>query len=263
MKHLLSTTLLNHPVKVALIGCGGNGSQMLTALARLDRAMIACGHPGGLQVTAYDPDNVSEANVGRQLFSPSDIGLNKASLLVHRLNCFYGLNWHAIPDRFERLGAAQIVISCVDSAASRRDIFARIKTAPVSYWLDLGNQQRLGQVILGQLHPPAIGSVDSRKLSEGLESLRLPHVMDLFPELLDPHYEEDDTPSCSLAESLDKQDLFINQALVTWGANLLWRLFRDGEIEHHGYFLNLQDGTVNPLAVQSPPKKKKKVRTNG
>ena len=32
-------------------------------------------------ITVYDSDIVTEANIGRQLFSPSDIGLNKAQCL--------------------------------------------------------------------------------------------------------------------------------------------------------------------------------------
>jgi PRTRC genetic system ThiF family protein len=82
-EHVLPARYVEDQVTVDLIGCGGNGSQMLTGLARLDRALRALGHPG-LVVTAWDPDTVSEANVGRQLFSPSDVGLNKATVLVHR-----------------------------------------------------------------------------------------------------------------------------------------------------------------------------------
>ena len=56
-----------HPVTVNLIGAGGTGSQVLTCLARLDTALRGLGHPG-LFVTLYDPDTVTEANIGRQLF---------------------------------------------------------------------------------------------------------------------------------------------------------------------------------------------------
>lgn len=69
-----------HPVTVNLIGGGGTGSQVLTNLARLDVTLRALGHPG-LFVTLYDPDIVTEANIGRQLFGYSDLGLNKANCL--------------------------------------------------------------------------------------------------------------------------------------------------------------------------------------
>ena len=150
MIHKIDPRLLSRQVDVALVGVGGNGSQMLTGLARLHMALLALGHPGGLRVTAWDPDRVSEANVGRQMFSPADVGLNKAVVLVHRLNAFYGLNWEAKPVAYahEEYSRRDLVISCVDTAAARRDIHKLIeKLAPVSYvvdhsyWLDLGNRQ--------------------------------------------------------------------------------------------------------------------------
>ena len=57
-----------HPVTVFIIGAGGTGSQVITNLARMDTALQASGHPG-LHVTLFDPDTVTQANIGRQLFS--------------------------------------------------------------------------------------------------------------------------------------------------------------------------------------------------
>ena len=84
----------HHPVSVHVIGAGGTGSQVATNLARMDMALRALGHPG-LHVTVFDPDTVSEANIGRQLFSESEIGLNKAVALVTRINRFFGSTWVA------------------------------------------------------------------------------------------------------------------------------------------------------------------------
>jgi hypothetical protein len=61
-------------------------------LCQLQKALQGLGHPG-LQVTAFDPDTVSEANLGRQLFTESDLGQNKALTLIHRLNIAFGLDW--------------------------------------------------------------------------------------------------------------------------------------------------------------------------
>ena len=89
--HYIDSYLMNpqHPVTVNIIGAGGTGSQVLTCMARLDVTLRALGHPG-LFVTLYDPDTVTEANIGRQLFSPSELGLNKAQCLVTRINHFFG-----------------------------------------------------------------------------------------------------------------------------------------------------------------------------
>ena len=61
--------------------------------------------------------------------------------------------------------------------------------------------------------------------------------------------EEDSGPSCSLAEALEKQDLFINSTLAQLGCNILWKMFRNGMIEHHGVFLNLGTMKVNPILI--------------
>ena len=251
MTHTLHPDLLTGTVTIALVGAGGNGSQMLTGLARLHAAMLALGHPGGLHVTVYDPDRVSEANVGRQLYSPADVGQYKACVLVHRLNCWYGLDWEARPTRFSVSNnynphLLDMVISCVDSVASRREIDRLLKlrrTLTPHYWLDLGNRQVDGQVILGN-HIPDF----DRKRWKGKPYL--PNVLDVYPELAKGKIKEDvSAPSCSLAESLERQDLFVNDHVSRWALHLLWTLFRKGQIEHHGYLINLVDGVVNPLPV--------------
>ena len=87
--HFTDRYLLNprHPVTVFVIGAGGTGSQVITNLARMSMALQALGHPG-LHVTVFDPDTVSQANIGRQLFSETELGLNKAVSLVTRINRF-------------------------------------------------------------------------------------------------------------------------------------------------------------------------------
>lgn len=268
MNHIINNRLLTGTVEVALVGCGGVGSQVLTGLARLHTALVALGHPGGLNVTAYDPDTVSESNVGRQLFSPADVGINKAVLLVHRLNTFFGLNWTAKPCRFPEVGMfnkPHIVISCVDTKAARRAIAKEVGHSntynPIYYWLDMGNNLTDGQIILGQ---PGFG----KKRKKG-QQVALPTVTDLYPEIMDASLpEDDDGPSCSLAEALERQDLFIGQSIATFGLQLLWSLFRNGGVDHHGYFVNLKAGRVTPLPVDpeawkrfaSTPTKKPKTK---
>lgn len=77
---------------------------------------------------------------------------------------------------------------------------------------------------------------DSEKFAT-VESL--PFIKDEFGDLLKVSESEDDTPSCSLSEALEKQDLYINSTLAQMGTSLLWSLFRSGFIENKGFFLNL------------------------
>ena len=247
--HVLPAEFLERPVDVALVGCGGNGSQMLTGLARLDRALRALGHPG-FRVNVFDPDTVTEANVGRQLFYTADIGINKAVALVHRVNVAFGIHWCAMPSKWAlSTQLDQLLISCVDTRSARVEIDrdARRDMHFRPYWLDLGNREADGQVVLGQW-PDALSGKRPRAI-EGQVTQRLPTVLELFPEIRTTSDADDAAPSCSLAEALERQELFVNQAVATWALELLWRLFRFGRIEWHGAFVNLQSGRVNPLPV--------------
>lgn len=240
MEHFIRSRLLTKAVQVTVVGAGGTGSQVITGLAQLDRAMRSLGHPGGLQVTVVDDDTVSEANVGRQMFWPSDVGLTKAEVLVHRINMAMGLNWKA---RVARVGeddlGCDLVIGCVDNRAARKAILDGAGAG--TYWLDFGNRAEDGQCILGEI----VGRYAAQDRED-----RLPTVAEFFPEIVDPSLDgTDDTPSCSLAQALEKQGLFVNRGVALYGLNLLWRLFRHGRIDHHGVFMNLATGRTAPLPV--------------
>jgi PRTRC genetic system ThiF family protein len=77
-----------HPVTINIIGCGGTGSQVLNSMARMHSALQSLGHPGFF-IRAIDPDKVTEANMGRQLFSSADVGMHKCTVLISRINRFF------------------------------------------------------------------------------------------------------------------------------------------------------------------------------
>ena len=125
MTHTPDPQLFERPINILVVGCGGNGSAVAAGLPYLHQALLAFGHPGGLNVTLIDPDTVSEINCVRQPFCRSEIGLSKAIVLAHRTNMFWGLNWHGMQARIEQLkGGAQvdILIGCVDTRKARRAI---------------------------------------------------------------------------------------------------------------------------------------------
>ncbi len=202
------------------------------------------GPPGGLSVTAIDGDEVSPSNIGRQLFYACDIGRNKAEVLINRINLTMGTQWHAVAGMLTDMSSLQsdIVIGCVDTRKARSIINKAGCNYGGGYWLDLGNRQHDGQVILGQF--------ERHGWQHEPERVRLPHVGDLFPEACNPALDGDDSgPSCSLAEALEKQSLFINRGVSLYALNLLFELFRYGGLSHHGAFVNLKTGRTNPLAV--------------
>lgn len=235
MNFKMPSSWLSRPIDIVLVGAGGTGSQLLTGLARLHIALRSLGHPYGLQVSTWDADNISPANIGRQLFSRGDIGRNKAIVLTHRLNAYFGLSWDAKAEKFgaSSFRVPDLVITCVDTASARREI-AKVLMPKHGYraplWLDCGNSQKSGQVMLGSL-----------------DGKDLPAMRQLLPEIFDASIPEDNRPSCSLAEALESQDLFINQAVATYAGHLLWSLMREGELDVCGYWINLEEGRTSPV----------------
>ena len=260
--HFLHQSLIapNNPISVNLIGAGGTGSNMLMALAKMNFSLIALGAPG-LHVTLFDDDVVTEPTVGRQLFAECELGLPKAVALINRVNRFWGLNWKAVTEKFQpetldylpNDGKASIYISCVDSVGARFGIadalhtFVRIadydRDKP-RYWMDLGNSRFTGQAILS-----TIGDLRQPKSDKYKTVAILPMVTDEFREMLNEADTGDDTPSCSTAEALLKQDLFINPAVANLGASLLWQLLHERVIQVRGFFHNIRDFKTTPIKI--------------
>jgi PRTRC genetic system ThiF family protein len=249
--HRVHPELLQRQVRVLVVGCGGTGSAIVAGLPYLHQSLIARGHPGGLHVTVMDGDTISLTNCVRQPFARSEVGLNKAIVLVNRLNLFWGLKWEAIPVHLKP-GTfisrsysgddlrAHIVVGCVDTRAARATIRDAVsKWSTVSYWLDLGNNADSGQFILGE--PLNERNHRSR--------LRLRTAGELFPEITDPALDNDGEPSCSAVESLERQEPFVNSTLAQHALALLARLFRFGEINHHGGFINVAAGITSAQRI--------------
>lgn len=254
--HITPPRMLSAQVRVVLVGCGGNGSQMLTGLARLNHAIRALGHPG-LAVEVFDPDTVSDANMGRQLFSPADVGHYKAIVHTQRINHFFGLDWRAQPRKYDRGGyaypaaAPAIFIACVDNAAARQQLDTAISGRMNTYLLDLGNRASDGQVLFGQTPATLQDEAIDHTRFNPPGSTPLPYPYATLPELIDTAAPEDDTPSCGLAEALARQELFVNQSIVTPALAILWEFFRHGRLTWHGAFVNLKTGSMRPVHVRA------------
>ena len=249
IEHLLHPDLLSRrPVRILVVGAGGTGSAIVMGLPYLDQAMRVWGHPMGLEVAMMDADMVSETNCIRQPFSTSDIGQNKATVLINRLNLFWGTTWSAIPNHFHARSfersqdrSIDLLIGCVDTRAARKAIeesFSKSLRA-TCYWLDLGNNAASGQYVLGQ----PLNEHNRRKAN------RLRTISELYPEIIDADAGEDPLPSCSAAEALDRQEPFINQTLASSALAMLAQLFRYGKLTHHGAFFNAKTGQMSALPV--------------
>jgi PRTRC genetic system ThiF family protein len=246
-RHHLSPELLNRRVKVLVVGAGGTGSHIVADLAVLHQSMLDLGHPHGLHVTVSDFDDVSSANVGRARFYESDVGKNKAAVLVQRINMCFGLDFAAqrvAVSAKSGLREFDIVVGCVDTRASRRAIWQSSQGNGM-YWLDLGNGSDDGQVILGQ-------TLDRYSRDEANRGPRLPCVVELYPEMLNAKNDPKDTgPSCSRAEALRKQSAFVNKTAALNAVSMLSTLFRQGYLDHHAIFFDVRRQKSSVLACDT------------
>lgn len=226
------------PLNMLLVGAGGNGSEFLDAMVRLHSALLALGGKG-LNITVMDDDTVSNSNIVRQRFWPHMVGQNKAVALVHQTNLMMGTNWSALPIRFSeatapREGLFDLVVTAVDNLDARRSVIAYFdQSIRETFWLDMGVSKDSGQVFFGRF--------GDNNLTD-----QWPTAVAHFPEILTR--EDDDTPSCSTAESLAKQDLMINNAVSGTAANLLWKLLREGKLAFNGVTVDLSTGHTRPVA---------------
>lgn len=266
-----------HPITITLIGCGGTGSLVVARLARLDYTLQQLGHPG-LHVTAYDGDIVEETNPGRQNFTVNDIGDFKASNLIQKINLAFGLDWDAHntyvkidKSDYKKFPNANITITCVDNADFRMKFDAMLKHFNKSgnyvkhpnydsmlYWIDCGNGKDFGQVILS-----TVARIQQPEKSKYIVQETLPTVVDLYGNL--SNYDNEATQgieSCSMAESLEKQEVFINDEVAVAACKLLNKLLRNLYLNHYGIIINqIIDKTI-PIQIPTTPKNEKQCQSS-
>ncbi|MDB4952112.1 MAG: ThiF family protein ubiquitin-activating enzyme [Gemmatimonadetes bacterium] len=246
--HRPAEALLTQRISVLVVGCGGTGAALVSQLPYVHQALTAWGHRGGLRVTVMDPDTISPTNCVRQPFAESEVGLHKATVLVQRLNYFWGLDWAADVRTMEAdmVTHYDLVIGCVDNRRGRHAIWrATAKESRTAYWLDMGNNQEDGQAVLGQ-------PTNNRNRLAG--DARLPTAADLFPELvtLEGPDPAAGMPTCSAEEAITRQAPFINQTLAAHACAMLTRLFRHG-LTYHQVHLNLAAGRCSFGRIPAPP----------
>lgn len=180
----------------------------------------------------------------------ADVNINKAIVLTGRINRFFGTDWIAMGSKYTGHLTSNILITCVDSAKARVAISKKIswknKKAPTDdlyYWLDMGNLQKTGQCILGTKRPSRYKLISTESVKQVLKT-----VTEQFPQLARIK-EKEQGPSCSLAEALQSQDLFINTTLAAVGCNLIWKLFREDFITSRGAYINIETLSVNPIKI--------------
>lgn len=245
------------PITIMLVGCGGTGSYMALQIGRLLRSLKDKGTRA--RGVFIDHDHVEPKNIGRQLFCEAELGLNKAVTLAARYGTAWGLDVVARPLRFTsalvknstyspHLGdGLLILVGCVDNAAARtelsRSLSGNIENTPGVWWLDCGNHEETGQVLLGS----TTNRASLKKAFPSKEICRaLPAPSLQRPELLVAKREEKSTSRLSCAElaAANLQSLNINNRIAAEAADMLTRLVLTRNLKRFACELNLAAGSV-------------------
>jgi len=235
--------------QIVLVGCGGTGSFLALHLARL-AYHVREQHGRDIHLAFVDPDVVEDRNIGRQNFCPAEIGQHKAWTLMQRFNAAFGLDIKAYPERFERdvlNHRVRLVIGCVDNAAARRDIHnvAQRSKAQQLWWLDCGNHEHSGQVLLGNRADIVEPEISPMGFCSGLP---LPSVQ--HPELLESEPVSEIGESCADLLLSDVQGLMVNQAVATYAAQYVYRLTLTRDLDVYATYVDLITGGARSLPVR-------------
>lgn len=101
--------------RVVIVGVGALGSHVAQFLRNVDAELVVVDH-----------DRVEKKNVASQFHAKASVGKGKVAGLKQTMNFLFGKKLNTVPHKltkdnaFELLGDADLVIDCLDNAASRR-----------------------------------------------------------------------------------------------------------------------------------------------
>jgi len=236
---------------VTIVGVGGTGAQVARTVGRIAYDMQRSRRHAP-EIVLIDPDTVEEKNVGRQLFSPSMLGKNKAEAVGKMLNLALGLEVRWIPDgvdpvrHFERYGS-NLVISCVDNYEARQAIHQINGVI-----LGAGNHENSGQVCIGNCDDPE----QIHRNLDGYDGkyAYLPKEGLLFPELLQPepvaeHPISVTNVSCAELVLEGSQHLLINDWMASIVGSYIYKLLHRQPITSFLSFTNADDFVVQSKRI--------------
>lgn len=236
-------------VTLILVGCGGTGSWLAPAVARIGKILI---ERFNREVSLYfiDPDQVEEKNIYRQNFCAAEIEANKAETLATRYGLAWGIEITAVSKKYKEVIYSlrnlnnAIVIGCVDRTSARIEITESMKNHDMSSWLDCGNSESYGQVLLGvKSSAKNLFSIPGKCGGLPLPSLQ-------HPELVDEQKIEMNTDdhgsqlSCADMAMQDSQGLAINQRMAAEAADYLVRMLITRDLKKFATYIDLGSGTT-------------------
>ena len=102
-------------VPITVVGCGGIGSFVVLALAKMGCRALA----------AYDDDRVEPHNIPNQAYRVADVGRLKVEALANLVRDVAGVPLEVRAERVRGQRLQGIVVTAVDTMAARREIWLR------------------------------------------------------------------------------------------------------------------------------------------
>jgi len=243
----LSNDFARYRYAVTIVGCGGTGGFVAESLCRLLPSK-------GVDLILVDHDRVEERNLTRQSFYREDLGKFKSETLARRLSTRFGrpVCYSTLPVAMERIASPGLVIGCVDNGLARRDIASAVLRIPSpKWWVDAGNGENFGQIVIGNTDILAEMTPDEN-IYRGLP---LPTLQK--PELLQ---QTPNTRSC--AEVAEEQGPTINLMMAAAVVEVVRRLI-DGTCSWVQLYIDMEAGALVPVLATPETLKPLKKRKGG
>jgi len=240
----LDNRFADRPFAVTIVGCGGTGGFAAEGICRL--------LPQQARLVLIDPDRVEERNLTRQCFYREDLGKFKSEVLAQRLSRKFDrlVGYSTLPVRMAEIPYPGLIIGCVDNGPARQDIHALIRNGAYSYpepsvwWIDAGNGEDFGQVLIGNTETIA-ACVPEQDI---YHSLPLPTIQ--RPDLLNQAPRGRDCAAIA-----EEQGPTINLAMAALVVEVVHRLIT-GTCSWVQLYINLKAGTLinvsaTPASIKS------------
>ena len=239
----LDNSFAQRDFAVTVVGCGGTGGFVAEGICRL--------LPPEVNLVLVDSDRVEERNLSRQNFFPEELGQFKSEALARRLARRFNrpVAYSILPIALVEVRLPGLLISCVDNGPARRDIekamghqlfyAMRSSASPfdtmfISWWVDAGNGENYGQVLIGNRED---GLFDQER--ELCLALPLPTIQ--RPELLSQAL-----PRERDCVQMSEQGPTINQAMAAVVVEVVRRLI-EGTCLWMQLYLDLNQGILSPV----------------
>jgi hypothetical protein len=247
--YTLDNSFTRYGFTVTVVGCGGTGGFVANDLCRL--------LPLYARLVLVDPDRVEERNLSRQDFLADELGQFKSEALAKRLARRYerAIAYSVSPIALAQINYPGLVIGCVDNGLARRDIARRLSersslgwvggfSASVPrelqsgpqpqtdlWWVDAGNGENYGQVLIGNHEGYAFKN--GVCLALPMPTIQRPDLLAQVPQRL----------GCA---EIAEQGPTINQTMAALVLEVVRKLI-DGSCSWMQLYVDMESGSLRPV----------------